>query len=177
MVAVRAAHAPLFAAIDAVAYPGADGTPTVVMTAGNWAYRAMLGNLACNMRRVGRHRRYLTVTFDAPTTAFVTEVLGQVAFEVSTNGSAAADVADGLADYNSAGFQRVTRRKLTAVRTALAGGVDVLFTDADVTWCVDAGAAMVEWLGSPAAAAAATADGDGDGLPDYTWHWDDIAVR
>lgn len=58
-------------------------------------------------------------------------------------------------------FHAVTRRKLTAVRLALAGGVDVFFSDPDVTWCADAAAAAVAHLATPAAEAAA-ADAAGD---------------
>lgn len=167
--AVRAANAPFFAALDSVAFPGVDGTPMVVMTAGNWPYRALLGNFACNMQRVGRSRGYLTVTFDAPTRAYVEDVLGQVAYalpgssagggggggqgkEEGSGNKTAATVATGLADYNSADFRSVTRRKLTAVRLALSGGMDVLFSDPDVVWCADAAAGVTAYVGSPAAA-------------------------
>jgi len=157
--AVRAAHAPLFAAIDAVAYPGVGGSPTVVMTAGNWAYRDLLGNFACHLRRVGRHRRFLVIAFDAPTAAYVRGVLGQVAV-LSPAVPDGEPPAGALADYSGAAFAVIARRKLAAVRTALAGGVDVLFSDPDVVWCADAAAEAGAWMASRAASAAGAA-----GLP------------
>jgi len=51
----------------------------VVMNAGNWACRSLLGNFASHLRHAGRDHRFLVVAFDTPSAAYVRGVLGQVA--------------------------------------------------------------------------------------------------
>lgn len=122
--------------------PSAGRRRPVVLTVGNWMYREHLANFACNLQRISVSLRPLVYALDRRTHELSAQ-LGLASVLVSDLGGEDGEPGE----FNRTGmrsFGAITKSKLVATLEALQAGLDVLVSDADVHWCVDAVQAVLE---------------------------------
>lgn len=123
-----------------VAKMARDGRPYVLMTAATFGYREFVSNLHCSVRK---YAELLVISLDESMHRYALDSgLNSVLFISSSrdvNGNR--NMKDGekdkdeMAKFGSKQFQAVTYQKLHAVRSVLALGIDVIFSDGDIFWC------------------------------------------
>lgn len=112
-----------------------DPNSIVIVTAVNYAFRSHLANLRCSLERLGLLEQLRVVALDSK----VSEWAKSVGFSILEP----ADEEDsfsttGDAQFGSESFNLLSKRKIGVVERELAEGKNVLFTDADMFWCINA---------------------------------------
>lgn len=142
-----------------VAKMGKDGRPYVLMTAATYGYREFVSNLHCSVRK---YAELLVISLDESMHKEALEIgLNSVLFLPSSaqNRNVEGGNKDEMAKFGSKQFQAVTYQKLHAVRSVLALGIDVIFSDGDIFWCRSP-SRVLDYIH--------TADGDSDIITQYT---------
>lgn len=148
-----------------------DGRRVLILAAATSHVAPLFDNLRCGARShapAGEERDVLLVALDDAMEAHGHRVGAptvRVSYESLENISQGkGNKAEGL-KYRSQSFGRVARSKLNVVHDVLASGVDVIFTDTDVSWCNDVPAALKADRASRAKARAAS----NEPLPDIVF--------
>eukprot|EP00053_Salpingoeca_punica_P009097 m.81418 g.81418 ORF g.81418 m.81418 type:complete len:764 (-) comp14876_c0_seq3:854-3145(-) len=106
----------------------------VILTGVSYAYRDVLMNFICNLRRLGIYDSLIVAAFDEETYRFGFKMGIPVFFYQSEamKGLSPRDMV-----YGSEGFKSVTKLKSQMVLQILRMGYDVTWTDTDIVWFRD----------------------------------------
>lgn len=111
----------------------------VIVTAVNYAFRAHLANLRCSLKRLHLETPLKVVALDNKVATWALEN----GFDIVHNSEENAFISTEDVRFGSEQFNLLSKRKIVAVREEIAGGKDVLFTDADMFWCGNAVADVI----------------------------------
>ena len=106
----------------------------VVVTGVTYAYRDVLMNFVCNLRRLGIYDHLLIAAFDEETYRFGFRMGLPVFFYDSQTQSQSIDTGAREAAYGSEGFKSLTKLKSQIVLQILRMGYDVIWSDTDIVW-------------------------------------------
>ncbi len=105
----------------------------VILTGVTYAYRDVLMNFVCNLRRLGIYDQLLVAAFDEETYRFGFRMgLPVFFYESDANHQREANVRE--AAYGSDGFKSLTKLKSQIVLQILRMGYEVVWTDTDIVW-------------------------------------------
>ncbi|PXF41964.1 Beta-arabinofuranosyltransferase RAY1 [Gracilariopsis chorda] len=113
--------------------PSAGSGATVIVTAATFNYMDFLRNLRCTIKRSTPHE-VVVFPLDMKTSkALKDENIPQISRFVKYNKYENRKTSE----FNSLGFNYVSKLKLLVVQEVLRAGINVIYTDLDIIWCKD----------------------------------------